>query len=1476
MSKKVKSIIVIVLLSLGVATIYPKNISINTKVFMKSTNLNGLKTINGNICYYNNGKKKENTWVNVGTNGLITSIHANGTTSRAYYFGNNGIALKGLQKVDGDIQYFNKKTAVMELDNLVIGNNKKVYLLNAVNGQGTLAKNIKYRNGVFSGNGIIKTNFGTYYINNGSIVKNKFLTINSNGAITNKKANGSNGFTYYFDSQGVMTTGTVNIKGIQYNFNSLGHLVSKSTSLIQINDDYGKIGDIVLNSLNNTMSYIKIGGSGEFAWQFPSKALQITLYNKTLKPLNSITVNGSNNENKFEKISNWKYKEGDIIGITGPQNNRYVKIINNGKVDNNVTISGLSSNFPTNYMIIGKNSIEAPVNMNINTYISGDNLIFSGQTLKNINMNVVINNKSFIIKSNDEGVINATLNIGKNLSLKTPIYATFSSSEGNEIVPILPQTFYPTAYKGNNNSIVLNMHRKAGINPDSFEAMKGLNVTWDSTEPLCIEVLKPGYITIDIKGNIKGSAYLSENDSVTSVNIGNIPLNKEIRVYIPKAGGLLLNIGSINSTIKQVNEPFNFKVDLNMGSTLYREVPTFDNRDYTSKVSNFATNNIQIFKNEIDNPANKNYGAVVIGNGIRFYVPDCWEFPSNFNPVSTIQMYENVIKIDNKLDGLDYNNSNQLYKPRTNFIYVTTYTTADNGGGWLLTGDSGIDTVPGSLGALTSPGWGVFHEIGHTFDPRWATDYMYNELYANMYTYNTQIKLQGASSWMLDGENKDTYQDWALTPYYQDFYSNKKSPYAFYAGTKVGLNYFYLLQNRYPDFMAKTMHLYTSLDGNPLFNSKEFLPYAFAKIYHINILPSLNIYGEYINDSNLYKYVIDNSTTTLNLVPNNPKFNAYANRTMPPTVLYKYNKKVQSVFVYGMEEPNAKITIKAQSKENKLYTTKCNSKGKFSINLSNIIPGAILNLTSLQDGKTISKEIIKTINTPLTNTSLNFTGTSHTDVYRATYTEQLLHMYFNLLNMELKFLPTITKSPYIYGVALYNKDGDLIKSSIVNKGENSEDLYKTLNNSNYKYGDVLAIYSQWNNNVALDENNSSQSCQGNFNNNIAYYKITPSGLETVGNIEESNKKYFPSSLKVAEPYSINLNTWNTKNTAVIKFNTNGIITSYGEHKWIGSNKSTAIKISLYNKEGSLLKSINASGEFFGANQQGYDLSDLINGTKFEYGDVISINYNNQISSKGYLTYTNNGETRKISNNSKFLITSQGLALINSHTKSSYKDAYFTNYGLVINGNVDSNISRVIKKNLIIKNNNQIVDTIPTVPVNWYSTNKENYSGYQAIITNKTLDKLLMNSKYHIYVEYSDNGKIQEMPIDYNSEMNKNNIGLSNDKEQMILLNKNTYNNPIVMDEYYEPYGYVINTKFDNNRLITKNTKVDLLVKINNQYEYISRGKNVNWYSFNKNNYNGSQFIITQKMMKNIGEKGELYLRIDKIYLPLKCLKSKDL
>lgn len=227
-------------------------------------------------------------------------------------------------------------------------------------------------------------------------------------------------------------------------------------------------------------------------------------------------------------------------------------------------------------------------------------------------------------------------------------------------------------------------------------------------------------------------------------------------------------------------------------------------------------------------------------------------------------------------------------------------------------------------------------------------------------------------------------------------------------------------------------------------------------------------------------------------------------------------------------------------------------------------------------------------------------------------------------------------------------------------------------------------------------------------------------------------------------------------------------------------------------------------------------------------------------------------------------------IIDSEYSAIAKTLYFSQDNIVINANINSNIvfSHDLKKELLLKDSTgSIIATIPTTPVNWYSNNKNSYSGLQAIITPTITNNLLQNTKYNIFISFTTDKTNIVLPLKNTipiSLIHNNNFILNETTDSSIYLEKLEQPSVInqgtatIMEGYWISYGYALNIEININQTISQNNKIELTTKDKNLSVI---GTNVSWYSSNKSTYNGAQFIITPEDINKLSNEETLYINL---------------
>lgn len=774
----------------------------------------------------------------------------------------------------------------------------------------------------------------------------------------------------------------------------------------------------------------------------------------------------------------------------------YIKVVSNDLpmyLDNSLTNSSSKLSSNTAFYEITKSGLETFTQPTAT--VTGNTLNVS--TYANSTLTLDINNNSYTYKINSSGSTQITLPSG--LSSTTPIKIYVTSSAGVTTYPI---TVYENG-TSNAKTYTFEMHRDGSISPSSPLATKGDCMALTSYEPIPIEYVTKGEVSIDITGdNIDGTATLYVQDGNGLVSLGTVKMNTKTEIDVTTPGTLILDTGNID--LENANEftEFNFNVSVSTLSGTYRQIPVFDNRTDCT-VASFATNNSTTFDNEINEGDNQNYGAIIIGNHVRIYVPYASSLGSNFNAANTVNWYNEAFVSDNELNGLSQDATEPINRFHTNFFFVTTQN-GDAGDGWF-TGSGGTSCISSMFDqGLTNAGWVMFHEVGHIFDPGWADSYLGCEVYSNMYTMDTQEKIQGTSTWLW-GNNRAEMEDSDILPIFQNYYLGNPAT-NYIAEYQDGLYYFQLLQTYFPDYMPKINTLYREeIYNNDLpFSGMNFLPYAFAKLYHTNIIPSLDMWGYKVTNEKLIQYVIDNSTGTTNLVPKNTDFSIYANTTVTPTMIMP-TASGDKITLSGIVNPNATVYVEY---DNHTYNFTCNSSGVFTATFNSVSGENIATVYAKNGDKSNSNKVTVDINPTFDENNETFSINSSN---------------FSLGDISLNGNDTLsftskqsepnwessTNSNFMT-VSLLNSSGEVIKTGTVTELDTMESIQSLLNGVQVQNGDIIKISSP----------------NGVSDGSVSYTTVNSSSATTVKPISTSNGTVWElvvtsSGLKNLTPISVN-------------------------------------------------------------------------------------------------------------------------------------------------------------------------------------------------------------------------------------------------------------------------------------------------------------------------------------------------------------------
>lgn len=1050
---------------------------------------------------------------------------------------------------------------------------------------------------------------------------------------------------------------------------------------------YYNVVSLGFNQFNNTLS-VKSYGNTYFSGAPSSTAYTVTLYNSTGSVIKTETYTGSSTESDF--INDWNnesFSYGD-----------YLKVVSNDLpmyLDNSLTNSSSKLSSNTAFYEITKGGLEEFTEPTAT--ISGDNLNVSTYANSTITLN--INNNSYTYKTNSSGSASITLPSG--LTSTTPIKLCVTSESGITTYPI-------TVYENGTSTAktyTFEMHRDGSISPGSALATKGDCMTLTSYEPIPIEYVTKGEVSIDITGdNIDGTTILYVQDGNGLVSLGTVKTNTKTEIDVTTPGTLILDTGNVD--LENANEftQFNFNVSVSTISGTYRQIPVFDNRTDCT-VASFATSNSTTFDDEINEGDNKNYGAIIIGDHVRIYVPYASSLGSDFNAANTVNWYNEAFVSDNELNGLSQDATDPINRFHTNFFFVTTQN-GDASDGWF-TGGGGTSCVPSMFDqGLTNAGWVMFHEVGHIFDPEWADSYLGCEVYSNMYTMDTQEKIQGTSTWLW-GDNRSSMEDNDILPIFENYYLG--NPITNYISEyQDGLYYFQLLQTYFPDYMPKINTLYREEVYNKdlPFSGMDFLPYAFAKLYHTNIIPSLDMWGYKVTNQKLIQYVIDNSTGSTNLVPKNTDFSIYENTTVTPTMLVP-TVSGDEITISGIVNPDATVYVEY---DNKTYSYTCNSSGVFTATFDSVSGENTATVYAKNgdesDSKKVSVDVNPTFNENNETFSINSSNFSLADI--SLNGNDTLS--FTSKQSEPNW-DSSTNSDFMT-VSLLNTDGEVIKSGTVKDQDTMESIQSLLNGVAVQNGDIIEIsspsgvsggslsYTTVNSSSATSVKPSSTS-----NGTVWDLVVTSSGLKDLTPISinsmvagqdtlsgsatanaeiivTTNGKEYTTTTSSTGDFSLNIgattlgenvsicyefgsnkvldttytvnglanyniainNVWKQA-LGTIGFNTSNMELTVNEG-WSETNPYidySPFTVSLENADGTVIKTITATdGDWIAGS-----IYDTFNGVSFNYGDKIVIDYSG--SSNIVLNHLISGSS--ISNNytitkgETFEITKNGLETI---------------------------------------------------------------------------------------------------------------------------------------------------------------------------------------------------------------------------------------
>ncbi|MPQ44672.1 hypothetical protein GBZ86_13095 [Clostridium tarantellae] len=582
----------------------------------------------------------------------------------------------------------------------------------------------------------------------------------------------------------------------------------------------------------------------------------------------------------------------------------------------------------------------------------------------------------------------------------------------------------------------INIYRKTSVSPTHSIERKRFNIQFHALEPLGIEIMYPTDVTMLIKGeNIAGTAKVNLHDVDNMRYISDISVNENKIISIPRKGELFLNVSNISSILGD-SISFSFQVILSIDNDInYIITPTFDIRE--NKIFEAVITDENEYNNLLE--SNTENGMLAISENARIYFPKCKYIPLPISPTEVLALHEQTIFEHNKLAGLDINASNQLDKPRRNFVLVSA---RNEQVGYMSASGTMLDTHPKNSRTYFSAGWGIFHEYGHLYDQGWG----FIEIWTNMYSKNMAEKTIGFT-WLW-GNDREAYENKNIEVFYKDYLLDGNFIERGF-GFGTGLYFFISLQEFFGmNFVGDMTGYYRN--NEIWLRGHEYVVYAIAKIYGVNVIPYMEMYGYYQYTNEVVNFVIDNSKSTTMIIPGNVNFEKYASISVPPTVksIYAGTNKT----LVGISNQNAKINLTVN---NNIYTATADSNSKFSIIISeNIDENSILKITSMESDKAISVEKKIKVKTLLSDNIFSFYGLG--DVLIAT-------LGFDVTNKVLVVKSGGSKSHVYFkdnvyfSATLYDNNGQNIATSDVTGNENAGDFATILNNKLFNYGYYIKL-----------------------------------------------------------------------------------------------------------------------------------------------------------------------------------------------------------------------------------------------------------------------------------------------------------------------------------------------------------------------------------------------------------------------------------
>ncbi|WP_159426744.1 hypothetical protein, partial [Clostridium mediterraneense] len=1161
------------------------------------------------------------------------------------------------------------------------------------------------------------------------------------------------------------------------NLNSNINELNKNSITLMGNWNGGKYKTDII-SFNPADMKINISGSmTAYFGNFCGKAFEVSLYSNDGKLIKSKTYNANDTaQSLYNDFNNLSFNYGDIIKITpiGPVE---TKISNfDGKADystNKVISMEITQN--------GLKQLDGTLNVNPVYYVLGSNkLDISGKTLADTEVYFYIDNKTYNVKSNDNGDFNLNINLDKEVSASTNIEVFIKGEQLENIAP----TLNPEVYKIIKNNITI------------MGNWNGSRYKTDviSFNPADMKINISGSMTAFF-GNFSGNAvnvsmYSSEGKLIKSKtynawdrasdlynDFNNLSFNYGDIIKITPIGPVETDISNFDGqsncvmtkSVQLLITPEGLKVS---------NMPEIEINPFSVLGEGKVTSGV--ISGKINKP-NQDVNVIVDGkaftgksntNGdFKINISDTNGFTDSTNIlVETVGELATSIKpsVNKKLGIL---NSNILipgedgviaqklsFNPATMTV-VNSAPWGNNFAAQLISGKTGA--VIASCGTSDFKAYTSKNNLN-------GAHFEYGDIIS---VYETkQIKLTNGSLLLLDGKTGincvNCFKSFRITPNGLVPVENKNlttSP-ILYTGSKN-----------------------LSLTGKTLPNTDVTISYG-----------------------DITKVVKSN---------NNGEFSL--------EIPFSDTQIGGEVRVFVNNNNNENLTVQYDSKLININTNRIQVLNNTNLPIFNVTfnpSNNKLNAVQYPGGMTYTGVFfenalkIKLINPKNGNIIYSFNGDKLNNIND--FVANINNKSYNVGDIiEVSYNPDLVKANVYDGKKMIgNTDGSNEYFEITNEG------LVNLDNKfiNVKPLDILSNIKVTSTNiegqakpntsveVSVDGNifKGMTDADGNFNIAIS----DKDGFTSNTNIVVSSEGYIPTHINPTMESNIALqnsyiNFYNSKGSygqisssigfdpETMKFVVNNYTDSFG------NGKSHYFNFDLYNSNGEKLFNTSIN------NGVTLDVTEAINGKSFNYGDIIGLSYNNTISKPAIL----NGNTilGNISGEEEyFKITKEGLVRVNFGQNAYTSNITWNNNNLVIDSNLADGQSESIlngnKKLVILNSSNQVVDSVNT------SMSDNNSLSVQGIIPESALDKLNKDETYTFALDI--NNKLFPIQVASNTPSNSK-----------YLLEANT-NNTLSIARATEPVITINNSGDIASYLNTLNSDIQSQVNSNINSNTMSNSK----------------------------------------------------